>query len=672
MHATAAFRAPRSLPFVGLGVALVLFILVATQLEAGYGGTSTSNLFTNWFYDGVGEAAALTCFLRGVRHREDRLAWILIGLGVLVWTAGDLYWTWALENLPSAQQPFPSLADAGYLGFYPPVFVGLALLVRSRVVRFNGSVWLDGLIASLTVCSIAAGIVLGVVWQTSTGSFSAVATNVAYPAADAILLALVVGALAFSGWTLDRGWLLVAGGLGLFAVGDSTYLYEIAKGTYEYGSWLDLTWPGTFVVIAAASCAPSARRRAGRLEGWGLLAVPVALGLVCLSLVVWDHFHRLNTVALVTASLGLAAVLGRLAVTFGEYLRLLERTRWESLTDPLTGLRNRRALVSRLEELCAEGSPEPHVLLLLDLDGFKAYNDSFGHSAGDAVLRRLGQRLRAAAGEHGGAYRLGGDEFCILVEGTSVDLEWVRAAASASLRESGEGFAITCSAGHVLIPLEADTPNQALQLADRRMYAEKGNAPTDSDSRDVLLQALVERDTALGHHTSTVADLASSLAAEAGLSGAVAKLVRAAAELHDVGKLALPETLLAKPEPLDDAEWKLVREHTLIGERIVSRAEGFDDVARTVRSTHERWDGDGYPDGLEGEAIPLAARVIAICDAYDAMTSDRPYRRAMPQEAAVAELRRTAGSQFDPELVEIFVERVLSAEDGRPRLVAVS
>jgi len=664
-------KARRMLPLVGLGVAVVLFVLVSTQLVAGYGGTGISDLFTNWLYDGVGEAAALACLLRGLRHSEDRLAWILIGTGVLLWTAGDVYYTLALQNLPAAEQPYPSLADAGYLSFYPPVFVGLGLLVRSRVVRFNASVWLDGLIASLTVCSLATGIVLGVVWQTSTGSLAAVATNVAYPAADAILLALVIGAFAVSGWTLDRAWVLVAGGLGLFAIGDSIYLYEIANGTYHYGSWLDLTWPATFVLIAAASCAPSARRRAGRLEGWGLIAVPVGLGCVCLSLVLWDHFYGVNTVAVVAATLGLAAVLGRLAVTFGEYLRLLERTRKESLTDALTGLHNRRALVSRLEELFAEGNPAPHLLLLLDLDGFKAYNDSFGHSAGDAVLRRLGQRLRAAVGGRGHAYRLGGDEFCILVAGSSVDLEWVRAAASASLRESGEGFAITCSGGHVLIPLEAETPNQALQTADRRMYTEKGSGPTGWGSRDVLLQALAERDTLLGHHTTTVADLASALAAEAGLSGAAAKLVRAAAELHDVGKLALPETLLAKPEPLDEAEWRLVRQHTLIGERIVSRAEGFEDVARNVRSTHERWDGKGYPDGLEGEGIPLAARVIAICDAYDAMTSDRPYRTAMTTEDAVAELCRTAGSQFDPALVETFVQRVLGRE-SRPRLVAVS
>ena len=649
----------RGWPLVGLALASVLFGVVAVQLETGFGSGWFANLSTNWLYDAVGEAAGLTCLLRGLRHRDDRLAWALIGSGVLLWTFGDVYYTFVLQN--RASQPFPSPADAGYLGFYVPSFVGVGLLVRSRVVRFSGSVWLDGLIAGLTVCALASGIVLDVVWRTSAGGAAAVATNLAYPAGDALLLALVVGASAFSGWSFDPTWMLVGGGLALFGVADSVYLVEIANNTYHYGTWLDLSWPAAFVLIAAASCAPRARTRSAQLEGWPLLAVPVTAALICLGLVIWDHFRRVDLVAVVAASLALAAVIGRLMLTFAEHLRLLHATRLESLTDALTGLRNRRALLNRLEELCAGATAPGHLLLLFDLDGFKSYNDTFGHSAGDGVLRRLGDRLARSVGERGAAYRLGGDEFCILVEGTSTDLEWIRAAASASLRVSGEGFVITCSSGHVLIPLEAETPNEALQIADRRMYAEKGRGPGAAGSRGMLLQALSERDGDLGAHTAVVADYAAALAAEAGLAGADAKLVRAAAELHDVGKLALPEALLAKPEPLDDTDWKLVREHTVIGERIISAAAGLEEVARIVRSTHERWDGTGYPDNFASEAIPLAARLITICDAYDAMTSDRPYRKALTQEEAVAELRRAGGTQLDPVHTALFVEHVLPA-----------
>jgi len=650
------------LPLAAVGVSALLFLSLAIQLETGFGGAWVDNLFTNWLYDCVGEAAALACLLRGLRHDEERTAWILVGLAILAWTGGDVYYTFALQNL--ANQPFPSLADAGYLGFYVPAFVGLGLLVRSRVVHFEGSVWLDGLIAALTVCSFAAGIVLEQVWRTSTGDLAAVATNLAYPAGDALLLALVVGAFAFSGWSLDRAWLLVA--LGLFAVADSVYLVQVADGTYRYGSVLDLGWPAAFVLLGAAACLPRARVRRARLEGWGLLAVPVVMAFGCLGVEVWDHFHRVSAVAMISASLGLAAVIARLGVTFGEHLRLLQRTRRESLTDALTGLGNRRALIQLLDGLFAAPA-KPHLLLLFDLDGFKAYNDSFGHGAGDALLRRLGERLRTSLGGRGGAYRLGGDEFCILVPGTEVELEWIRTAASASLRESGDGFTITCSSGHVLVPTEAHTASEALQLADRRMYVEKGSALGGHDSREVLLRALAERDRALGEHTSVVADYAAAFASELGLHGAEAKLVRAAAELHDVGKLALPETILAKPAALDEAEWKLVRQHTLVGERIIGAADGLEDVARTVRSTHERWDGAGYPDGLGGEQIPLPARIVAICDAYDAMTSDRPYRPALTSAEAVAELRRSAGGQFDPTLTEVFVERVVPLVATEPR-----
>src|SRR5579862_5657750 len=642
------------LPVLGLTVASALFVLVAVQLETGFGGTGVGNFFANYLYDGVGFAAAFACFARGVRDGE-RLAWLLIGLGVLAWTLGDIYWTVALETV--ANPPFPSFADAGYLGLYLPTFVGLGLLVRKRIVHFTASVWLDGLAAGLTVCALASGVVLNEVWKTSTGDFAAVATNMAYPAGDAVLLALVLAVFAFSGWRLDRTWLLLGCGLGLFAVADSVYLVQVADGTYHYGTF-DLGWPAGFVLIAAAACAPQTRLRRSALEGRALLFAPLATAGVCLAVEIWDHFYRVNPVALIAASLGLAAVIARMALTFNEHLAMLRTTRIESLTDQLTGLGNRRALMQRLESLFDSGNPPGRLLLLFDLDGFKAYNDAFGHSAGDSLLNRLGERLSRSIAGRGTAYRLGGDEFCVLVDGGFVDLEWVRAAAVASLRETGEAFAITCSSGHVVIPQEARSAETALQLADRRMYAEKGDRLGDFRSRGALLQALAERDNELGRHTAGVAEYASRLAAEAGLRGAEAKAVRAAAELHDIGKLALPEALLTKPGPLDDQEWELVREHTLIGERIIAADDGLGPVASIVRSSHERWDGGGYPDGLAGEDIPLAARIVSICDAYEAMTTTRAYRDALTHAEAVKELRDSAGTQFDPALVEMFIATI--------------
>jgi len=634
----------------------VLFAAVAVQLETHAGGPTLDRIANNWVYDCVGVCAGLTCFARGALAKE-RAAWVLVGLGVLAWTAGDIYWTVALETV--ANPPYPSFADAGYLALYPVVFVGLGLLIRTRVIHFSASIWLDGLIAACAVCAIAGGVVLPQVWHTSTGGFAAVATNMAYPAGDALLLSLVIAAFAFSGWSVDRAWLLLGAGLAVFGVADSIYLVQVADGTYHVGGTLDLGWPAGFVLLAAAASVPASRAAHARLEGRRVLVAPLVLVSVCLSLVMWDHFQRVGTLALVAASLGIAAVIARLALTFNEHLALLSRTRTESLTDALTGLANRRALLLALDEAFAAEPQTGKLLLLFDLDGFKAYNDTFGHSAGDMLLARLGSRLRRAVGERGEAFRLGGDEFCILLDGELIDLDWVRATTTASLREGGEGFTITASSGHALIPSEARDPSEALQTADRRMYADKGIRVVARDSSGVLIQALIERDRFLGDHVRSVVDYATALAHHAGLRGADAELVRAAAELHDVGKLALPESILLKPGPLDDDEWRLVRQHTLVGERIIAAADGLGEVAKVVRSTHERWDGAGYPDRLAGEQVPFASRLIAICDAYDAMTAPRPYTPALTQQEALDELMRHAGTQFDPNLVELFAGHAL-------------
>ena len=345
-----------------------------------------------------------------------------IAAGIFAWTFGDIYYTVALQDLVS--QPFPSFADLGYLGLYIPVFVGLGLLVRASVLDFSGVVWLDGLIGGFTVCALATGLVLGPVWRTSTGSFAAVATNLAYPAGDALLLALIFCVFGVSGWGLNRMWLLVGSGLVVFAAADSVYHVELAHDTYLYGGWLDLGWPAGFVLIAAGSLPSPVSRSRGRLDGISLVLAPVGMALVCLTIESWDHFHRVQTVALVAASLGLLAVIGRLMFTFKEYLALLS-------------LGNRRALMRRLDDYLGGPNDESSLLLLFDLDGFKSYNDTFGHGAGDALLQRLGARLRYSVGSRGDVFRLGGDEFCIFVPGSSVNLPWVRAAARASLRESG-------------------------------------------------------------------------------------------------------------------------------------------------------------------------------------------------------------------------------------------
>jgi diguanylate cyclase (GGDEF)-like protein len=325
-----------------------------------------------------------------------------------------------------------------------------------------------------------------------------------------------------------------------------------------------------------------------------------------------------------------------------------------SETDSLTGLGNRRKLMADLEEIARSGCSA--VLVILDLDGFKSYNDTFGHPAGDSLLARLGSRLREAVDATGASYRLGGDEFCVIWQVEQDDRANAEAIAAAALCERGEGFSITAAYGAVTMPAEAATAEAALHTADLQMYSRKHGSRRSSSvqSRDVLLQALVELRPHLGEHVDAVTVLAEDIARHLGLAPHLVEQVRDAAKLHDIGKIAIPDAILNKPGPLDPEEWKFMRRHTIIGERIVSAAPALAEVALLVRSSHERFDGGGYPDQLGGDAIPIGSRIVCVCDAFDAMTTDRPYRRAMTPNDALAELKRCSGSQFDPQVVEAF------------------
>jgi diguanylate cyclase (GGDEF)-like protein len=340
--------------------------------------------------------------------------------------------------------------------------------------------------------------------------------------------------------------------------------------------------------------------------------------------------------------------------------------REQAMSDPLTGLGNRRKLADDASEWLGNGAPR--LLTVLDLDGFKNYNDTFGHLAGDALLARLGAKLNAELAGVGEAYRLGGDEFCVVRAIEPNGVEDAIAASVDALSESGEQFSIRASYGVVLVPHEADNLEYALQLADERMYAEKHGRSSGAreQARDVLMSTMHAKQPALGDHANEVAELAIAVARRLGLTVEERDEVARAAELHDVGKVGIPDAILDKPGALDEGEWEFMRQHTILGERILSAAPALRPVARLVRSTHERWDGTGYPDGLAGTAIPRGSRVIAVCDAYEAMTADRPYRRARSPEAACDELRASAGTQFDPEVVDAFILEIGSLRARNP------
>jgi diguanylate cyclase (GGDEF)-like protein len=336
-----------------------------------------------------------------------------------------------------------------------------------------------------------------------------------------------------------------------------------------------------------------------------------------------------------------------------ENRRLLAASREEALTDALTGLGNRRALLADLEGRLPSAAGDRLLLGIFDLDGFKQYNDNFGHPAGDSLLTRMGARLQEALDGIGEAYRMGGDEFCILAPVAEGRADRIVERAAAALSEDGGGFRIRCSYGTAVLPVEAARPEDAMRLADQRMYQQKEarRFATRSASANALVTLLAERSRNDEPDAVEVPALAESTAELLGLPADEIERIRLAAELHDIGKASVPEEILRKPGALHDHEWEFIRRHTLIGERIVRAAPALAPAADLVRSHRERLDGSGYPDGLRGEQIPLGARIIGACDAFGAMLSERPHRSALSVEEALAELRAGAGTQFDRTVV---------------------
>ena len=345
------------------------------------------------------------------------------------------------------------------------------------------------------------------------------------------------------------------------------------------------------------------------------------------------------------------------AALAGVWLVRRRATGTEGVAEDLTRLPGRERLLVDLERALAAVTPDhPVLLVLLDLVGFKEYNDTYGYPAGDALLKRLARKLSSVVAARGNAYRLDGDEFAALLEVEEGADELVDLVATA-LVEEGDGFAVAPCYGIALLPHDGSTASDALRVANERMYALKYSLHPTGESRpsnEVLMEALADRGPDRGDHLHGLAELVEAVACKMGAGLEELEQVRLAAELHDVGKTALPSALLQKSLPLDDEEREYIERHSIIGERILHAAPALHTVARLIRWSHERYDGAGYPDHLSGLEIPLGARIISVCDAFDAMISNRPYRDAKSVEEAVNELRQNAGSQFDPVVVGAF------------------
>jgi diguanylate cyclase (GGDEF)-like protein len=407
-----------------------------------------------WVYDAVSVSSTLVCVWRAAAVRRERLAWVLLGVSLSASTLGDIsYSVLSAHGTPGT----PSLADAGWFGFYPLAYAGLVVLLRARVPRTQASSWLDGLVAGLACASVVAALAWDTIAGSAAGSTLSVATTLAYPLGDLLLLILALGSFGLQGWRPGRSGLLLGAGLVAWCVADTLYLYGSARGSYVEGGLIDLLWPLGMVLLALAAVAPIPR--ADRREHWSLLALPTLAALAAGAVLVGSAIGHSQNLAVTLAGGAMVA------------------TRRLAHTDELTGLANRRALLAHLSEAIAAGGPVG--LVLFDLDHFKEINDTLGHPTGDELLRRIGPRLAGQLRPHDLLARLGGDEFAVAV--TGAEDERVTRAVAERLREALDApfdlpdlpAQVDASFGVALHPRDGADATELLKHADVAMYRAK-------------------------------------------------------------------------------------------------------------------------------------------------------------------------------------------------------
>jgi two-component system cell cycle response regulator len=695
--------------------AAVLFMMVYGGWQVfRWGGLAHKQLIGDLFFVPVNAVAVIGAVRAGLRCRVDRkllAGWLLIALALLSYLFGDVAQT--VYEVVLHQKPYPSLADPLYLAFYPLMMAGVLQFrswqgVRSERLKLG----LDAATVGLGGAALVWYLVLGPSALAPGQSVTQTFFSVAYPTGDLVLIValaavLLRGVIRASAVALG---LLVAS-LSFFVLADMIYGYVSLHSGYSGGDPVDSLWMAAISLVglaAAAQRSPAVERARGRRMVGGR-ASWLPYGAVLLAFGTLGYASR-GERFFPTGGLVLAAILITVVVAARQLVaqrELIEAHREVhaahdelaalATKDPLTGLPNHRALVAVIEGELERSARYARscAVLFLDVDHFKALNDSYGHAAGDAVLRELGGVVSRCLRTIDTIGRWGGEEFVVVLPESGGDGAWdaaerLRATIAAHHFAAADGPHLTCSVGVAVYPEDGQDRATLVESADRAMYAAKrlgrNQAITASDpavtalhrgsgdaSReqqallgavDALAMLVDVRDHYTGMHGTEVGVLAREAAVVLGCDEKQVELVHLAARLHDVGKVAVPDAILQKPGRLTDEEWQIIKTHPVVGAEIVSRVPGLRAVAPIIGGHHERWDGTGYPEGIAGEAIPLGARIVAAADSYAAMTSERPYSEPRDAAAALAELQRCSGSQFDPRVIQA-LERVVTQTSAR-------
>jgi two-component system cell cycle response regulator len=669
----------------GNGRAWLLYLVAGLALQGVYYAVPPSDggvVVRVVLYCVITGSASVAVFL-GVRRNGPKpvLPWVLLGLSQVVYAAADAYFYVAHYLL--AILDYPSVADVLYLAHYPLAVAGLLLLIRRRAPGRDLAGLLDAAVIAVVAAMLSWLYVIGPQARLDSPALAKL-VSLSYPVMDLVLLSVAVPLILGPGYRPRAFFLLAANLVGITAA-DTIYVLQQLAGTYRAGNFLDAVWLTANLALGVAALDPTMGRLGERAPvrdsalGPVRIAVTFAAALVAPAVLIVQYATgSLRDVLVVAVA---CAVLFLLTIV--RLVGLVAAQRKLAITDSLTGLYTRRFFEAQLpiELARARRSGGSPAVLIIDVDRFKSINDRHGHPAGDRVLTEIATRLRDSVRDGEVLARYGGEEFALLVPHVDVqDLPVIadrlrrQVAASPIMAAPDTWVTVTISVGTASYPLHGEEPCELVATADRALYAAKsagrdqivlGGRSTTSgitDADRLLVDYLCEvADRVDGwlssyEHSRAIGRWSNVLACELGLAPNVVRRAELSGRLHDVGKIVIPESVLRKPGALSEEEWRLVRRHPDFGFQLARMIPGHDGVARVIRQHHERFDGGGYPEGLTGQEIRIEARLLAVCDSWAAMRSDRPYQQACSEDRARSEIMAGRGTQFDPDVADLFLD----------------